>query len=241
MQRVAVPSTSSSLELYLAEINRYPLLTVDEEQRLAREFRKDSDTRAAHRLVTANLRFVVVIARRYTNGGGARLADLIQEGNMGLMESVRRFDPSRGVRLVTYASWWIRAYIRQHLLRSASLVRAVPGAGHEALAADVPLETAGDDPGLHLTLAASEEASPESGLAQAQERAVIRRHVSDALEHLDERERFLVGARLMTDEPLSLREVGRRFGCSQERVHQLQARAQRKLGLHLRAVELDLA
>jgi RNA polymerase sigma-32 factor len=233
-------SIPSALRSYLASIRAFPVLSPEEELSLAEAYRRSGDTAAAHRLVTANLRFVVVIARRYTHGS-ARLADLIQEGNIGLMEGVRRFDPSRGVRLVTYASWWIRAYIRQHLLRSASLVRAVPGARRDVLDGDVPLDAAADDRGLPLALAASEEASPESGLVRAQERAAIRRHVSEALEHLDERERFLVGARLMTDEPLSLREVGRRFGCSQERVHQLQTRAQRKLGDHLRAIELDLA
>src|SRR5512133_377614 len=122
MQRVAVPSTSSSLELYLAEINRYPLLTVDEEQRLAREFRKDGDTRAAHRLVTANLRFVVKVAYEYRSYG-FRMADLVQEGNIGLMKAVQKFDPDKGIRLISYAVWWIRAYIQNYILKSWSLVK----------------------------------------------------------------------------------------------------------------------
>jgi RNA polymerase sigma-32 factor len=232
-----MPSDSSALRSYLASIRAFPVLSPEEERSLAEAYRRDGDTAAAHQLVTANLRFVVVIARRYTNGG-ARLADLIQEGNIGLMEAVKRFDPSRGVRLVSYASWWIRAYVRQHLLRSASLVRSAPGAGLEG---DVPLEGTGDEFGQLLAIADDDESSPEAGLALAQEREEARRRVSEALAHLDERERFLVDARLMTDEPLSLREVGLRFGCSQERVHQLQVRAQRKLGAHLRAIEVDVA
>ncbi|HET9599150.1 MAG TPA: sigma-70 family RNA polymerase sigma factor [Anaeromyxobacteraceae bacterium] len=227
-------SDSASVRPYLASIRAFPLLSSEQERTLAEAYLRDGDVEAAHQLVTANLRFVVLIARRYTTSG-ARLADLIQEGNIGLMEAVKRFDPSRGVRLVTYASWWIRAYMRQHLLRSASLVRAA--AGSDAFEGDLPLDGASED----LALAVAGESSPEDGLADAQEREVARRRITEALTHLDERERFLVGARLLTDEPLSLREVGRRFGCSQERVHQLQARAQRKLGVHLRAAELEVA
>jgi RNA polymerase sigma-32 factor len=228
-------ASDSTLRSYLSSIRSFPVLSQDEERSLAEAYQRNGDTAAAHRLVTANLRFVVLIARRYTSGGG-RLADLVQEGNIGLMEAVKRFDPSRGVRLVSYASWWIRAYIRQHLLRSASLVRA-PAPGAEA---DVPLDGA-DEELAHLFALTDDRTSPEAGLAHAQEREAVRRRVSEALSHLDARERFLVGARLMTDEPLSLREVGLRFGCSQERVHQLQTRAQRKLGVHLRAAEVELA
>jgi RNA polymerase sigma-32 factor len=234
-----MPSDSSALRSYLSAIRAFPVLSQEEEQSLAEAYRRRGDAAAAHRLVTANLRFVVVVARRYT-AGTTRLADLIQEGNVGLMEAVKRFDPSRGVRLVTYASWWIRAYMRQHLLRTASLVRTAPGATREGLEGDLPLDGTGDDFGQLFALA-DDASSPEAGLAVAQEREVVRRRVAEALACLDERERFLVGARLMADEPLSLREVGLRFGCSQERVHQLQARARRKLGDHLRAAEVDAA
>src|SRR5512133_2219798 len=122
MPRMSLPSMSNSLELYLSEINRYPLLTVDEEQRLARDFRRDGDTRAAHRLVTANLRFVVKVAYEYRSYG-FRMADLIQEGNIGLMKAVQKFDPDKNIRLISYAVWWIRAYIQNYILKSWSLVK----------------------------------------------------------------------------------------------------------------------
>jgi RNA polymerase sigma-32 factor len=110
------------LDYYLSEINRNPLLTVEEEQRLARSYRERGDTRAAHALVTANLRFVVKVAYGYRSYG-LRMADLVQEGNIGLMKSVQKFDPDLGIRLISYAVWWIRAYIQNYVLRSWSLVK----------------------------------------------------------------------------------------------------------------------
>src|SRR6266511_4015435 len=99
----------------------HPLLTVEEEQSLARAYVK-GETRAAHRLITANLRFVVKIAYEYRSYG-LNLADLVQEGNIGLMKAVQKFDPERGIRFVSYAVWWIRAYIQNSILRSFSLVK----------------------------------------------------------------------------------------------------------------------
>lgn len=111
-----------SLAAYLTEVGRHPLLTVDEELALARAYRETGDKRAAHTLVTANLRFVVKVASGY-RGYGLRLSDLIQEGNLGLMKAVQKFDPDMGIRLVSYASWWIRAYIQAYVLQSWSIVK----------------------------------------------------------------------------------------------------------------------
>ncbi|MFL5273375.1 MAG: RNA polymerase factor sigma-32 [Anaeromyxobacteraceae bacterium] len=122
MSRESVPSTSSSLERYLAEISKLPLLTLDEEQRLARVYREKGDSHAAHRLVTANLRFVVKVSYEYRSYG-FKIADLVQEGNIGLMKAVQKFDPDKGIRLISYAVWWIRAYIQNYILKSWSLVK----------------------------------------------------------------------------------------------------------------------
>ena len=113
---------AATLELYLSEINRFPLLSVAEEQEFARAFRDRGDTRAAHRLVTANLRFVVKVAYEYRSYG-FRMAGLVQEGNIGLMKAVQKFDPDKGIRLISYAVWWIRAYIQNFILKSWSLVK----------------------------------------------------------------------------------------------------------------------
>ncbi|MGQ0507332.1 MAG: RNA polymerase factor sigma-32 [Myxococcaceae bacterium] len=113
--------SAGSRSMYLSEINLYSLLTVEEEQKLARRFRK-GDLQAGHRLVTANLRFVVKVSYEYRSYG-IKMSDLIQEGNIGLMKAVQKFDPDKGIRLISYAVWWIRAYIQNYILKSWSLVK----------------------------------------------------------------------------------------------------------------------
>ena len=115
-------SADRSLDRYVAEINKYPLLTREEEVKLAERYRGDGAEDAAHRLVVANLRFVVKTAHEY-RGYGLKLLDLIQEGNIGLMIAVKKFDPAKGYRLVSYAVWWIRAYIQSFIMRAWSLVK----------------------------------------------------------------------------------------------------------------------
>jgi RNA polymerase sigma-32 factor len=114
--------TTGALDRYLAEISRIPILSAAEERDLARRFRQQGDLRAGHELITSNLRFVVKVAFEYRSYG-LRMGDLIQEGNLGLMRAVQKFDPEREIRLISYAVWWIRAYIHGHILRSWSLVK----------------------------------------------------------------------------------------------------------------------
>jgi RNA polymerase sigma-32 factor len=118
----SLPVPVDNLTLYLAEINRFPLLSAEEETTLAERFRRDGDLEAAHRLITSNLRFVVKIAGEYRSYG-LKMLDLIQEGNIGLMMAVRKFDPGKGVRLVSSAVWWIRAYIQNHIMSAWSLLK----------------------------------------------------------------------------------------------------------------------
>ncbi len=118
----AMMGPHQGLDRYMTEIRRFPLLTREEENELAVRLRDEQDVDAAHHLVTSNLRFVVKVAMEYRNYG-ARLLDLVQEGNVGLMHAVRKFDPERGYRLITYAVWWIRAYIQSYLLKAFSLVK----------------------------------------------------------------------------------------------------------------------
>ncbi len=122
MSQAGLPVVSDTFEHYMAQINRFALLSREEEFALARRYRQQGDLAAAHRLICANLRFVVKIAQEYRNYG-LRLLDLIQEGNIGLMMAVKKFDPERGIRLISYAVWWIRAYIQNYVIRSWSLVK----------------------------------------------------------------------------------------------------------------------
>jgi RNA polymerase sigma-32 factor len=122
----------SELDRYVAEIERYPLLRKEEEAALARRWRDSGDVAAAHALVTANLRFVVKIAYEY-RGYGARLLDLVQEGSVGLMQAVKRFDPDKGYRLITYAVFWIRSYIHTFLMGTARMFRIGTSRAHRRL------------------------------------------------------------------------------------------------------------
>jgi RNA polymerase sigma-32 factor len=117
-----VPSVVGSLDAYISAVHRIPVLSQDEEQALSRRFNEDNDLESARQLVMSHLRFVVHVARGY-NGYGLQLSDLIQEGNIGLMKAVKRFDPDQGVRLVSFAVHWIRAEMHEFILRNWRIVK----------------------------------------------------------------------------------------------------------------------
>lgn len=118
----SLPVPSNSLQSYLAQIRNYPVLSREEEYELAMELRETGDLEAARKLIVSNLKFVVRIANEYKNYN-VNTMDLIQEGNVGLMKAVRGFDPTKGYRLISYAVWWIRAYIQNHIMKTWSLVK----------------------------------------------------------------------------------------------------------------------
>lgn len=117
-----LPVVKNSLESYLVQINQFPLLTKEQEFKLAVKYRKHTDIEAAQKLITSNLRFVVKVAFEYKSYG-VKLLDLIQEGNIGLMMAVKKFDPYKGYRFISYAIWWIRAYIQNFIIKTWSLVK----------------------------------------------------------------------------------------------------------------------
>jgi len=119
---LVVMSPEGGLSRYLTEIRKFPMLTKDEEFMLAKSWREHQDTEAAHRLVTSHLRLVAKIAMGY-RGYGLPIGEVISEGNVGLMQAVKKFEPDKGFRLATYAMWWIRASIQEYILRSWSLVK----------------------------------------------------------------------------------------------------------------------
>ena len=124
MSNITLPSITSqgSLQKYLISIRKFPILEMEEEYTLAKMWKSKKDLNAAHKLVTSHLRLVAKIAMGY-KGYGLPIADLISEGNIGLMQAVKRFDPDKGFRLATYAMWWIRAAIQEYILHSWSLVK----------------------------------------------------------------------------------------------------------------------
>ena len=120
--RLPILSSEGNLAFYLQEIKKFPILTAEEEYMLAKRYKEHDDTKAAHKLVTSHLRLVAKIAMGY-RGYGLPVTDLISEGNVGIMQAVKKFDPERGFRLATYAMWWIRAQIQEYVLHSWSLVK----------------------------------------------------------------------------------------------------------------------
>jgi RNA polymerase sigma-32 factor len=278
-------SPNQSIDRYVAEISRYSLLNRDQEIELAESYTKHGDLQAAHKLVVSNLRFVVKIAHEY-RGYGLKLLDLVQEGNIGLMMAVKKFDPSKGYRLISYAVWWIRAYIQNFIIRSWSLVKlgttqaqrklffklrserdkadrqAGPGesasvktlAGRlkvaEGEVSDMELRLAARDfsldaelePGSrqsHLDLLPDESVSQEDRLASLEQRRLVRGKVHEAMGTLNEKERYIVVNRLMTDEPKTLQEIGQHFSISRERARQIEGNVMRKIRSHLQGCGLE--
>jgi len=117
-----LPAHTTSLQRYMAELSNYPVLSREEEYELAMKYKNDGDLDAARKLVSSNLKFVVKVANEYKNYG-LNTMDLIQEGNIGLMHAVKGFDPNKGYRIISYAVWWIRAYIQNYIIKSWSLVK----------------------------------------------------------------------------------------------------------------------
>lgn len=270
----ATASTHKSLDRYMAEIHKYKLLSREQEVELARRYQRESDLDAAHQLVVANLRFVVKISHEY-RGYGLRLLDLIQEGNIGLMMAVKKFDPEKGYRLISYGVWWIRAYIQNFIMRSWSLVKlgttqaqrklffklrserdrlereaASEGSDTETLAerlgvgandiTTMEMRLAARDFSLdveiqegarqtHMDMLKSSFRSQEEEYAEEEERSLLRGKVYEAMEHLNEKERYIVENRLLTDEPKTLQEIGKHFKISRERARQIEGNVLRKI------------
>lgn len=251
---MGLPVVTDSVQSYLAEVSRYPMLSAEDEFRVAERYYKTRAIEDAHTLVTSNLRYVVKIALEFRNYG-CRLADLIQEGNIGLMTAVKKFNPYKGFRLITYATWWIRSFIQDYILKSRGLVRKSTKAlkkklfykptaltdGAEAevqlsspedadLRNDLSLDaTVGEDSTTHLDLLKDEGPGPLESVARNQESALVQREVSSALALLNEKERVVVEKRLMADEPESLQVIGDSLGITRERVRQIESQALKKL------------
>jgi len=268
-----LPVVKNSLETYLVQINQFPLLTPEQEFDLAVRYQKHNDISAAHQLITSNLRFVVKVALEYKSYG-VKLLDLIQEGNIGLMMAVKKFDPYKGNRFISYAIWWIRAYMQNFIIKTWSLVKIGTTQAqkklfykigkvrkelesdpenekrYERLAKDldVPKEDlmemeqrmASRDLSLdapfdegkeltHLDLLQEESPSQEETLALEQEKEIREREVQKALKRLSEKEVFIIKNRIMSDEPLTLQEIGSHLKLSRERVRQIESEALKKL------------
>jgi RNA polymerase sigma-32 factor len=281
------PGESSSIErfdplsAYLREVQRHRLLTPEETQALAEKFVKTQDSAAAARLVTSNLRLVVKIAYEYRRAY-KNIMDLIQEGNIGLMQAVKRYDPYRGVKLSSYAAWWIRAYILRFILNNWRLVKLGTTQAQRKLFFNLRKKRAelvalGIDPTnaeiakqlnvpesevaeMDVRLQSSEKSldapmgdgegratakvdtmpslveGPESLIADSELQGLLKEKLGAFRTTLVGKEKDLAifDERLVADEPLTLQELGDRFGISRERVRQLEQRLTGRLREYLR-------
>src|SRR5918997_1115395 len=222
-------ATGDSIRMYLAEIGRVPLLNHADEIRLANGIARGCK-RSKDRLVEANLRLVVSIAKKYRNRGVSFL-DLIQEGNLGLIRAAEKFDPSKGFKFSTYATWWIRQAITRAIADKGRTIRIpvhmvekvnkyhrthrrmVQGLGREPSEEEISSEL-----GVFLEDAGS--VTPTDAVSES----LLKAHLREALDELPERERQIIELRfgMKDDRPRTLEEVGREFDITRERVRQIQ-------------------
>ena len=269
-------SSDAGLSRYLSEIRKFPLLTPEDEFMFAKRLKEHGDPEAARKLVTSHLRLVAKIAMGY-RGYGLPISEIVSEGNVGLMQAVKRFDPDKGFRLATYAMWWIRASIQEYVLRSWSMVKMGTTAAQKKLffnlrkaksnigaieegdltpqhtakladqlgvtereVTDMNRRLSGPDSSLNAPLRSESEsewqdwladdtADQESRLAEREEMGDRHDLLGRALGTLTERERDIIQARRLQDEPATLEDLSQKYGVSRERVRQIEVRAFEKL------------
>ena len=267
----------ASLNRYLSEIRKFPVLKPEQEYMLAKRFQEHGDTKAAEQLGTSHLRLVSKIAMGY-RGYGLPVSELISEGNIGLMQGVKKFDPDRGFRLATYAMWWIRASMQEFILRSWSLVKIGTTAAQKKLffnlrrmknnlqafedgdlnqealrkiatdlgvseeevnnmnrrmamggdtSLNVPMREDGD--GQWQDWLVDDTPLQDERVADAQEGDMRHALLSEAMDSLNEREKYILTQRRLIEEPQTLEELSQTYSVSRERVRQIEVRAFEKL------------
>jgi len=251
----------------MSEVQRHPLLTREEELALARHYRDTGDVQAAYRLVASNLRLVVKLAHEY-HRNPLSLLDLVQEGNIGLMQAVKKYDPERGVKLSSYAAWWIRAYILRYIMDNWKMVKlgtteaqrklffklrqeqekltaqgfeATPKMlaerlnvseqdvvemdqrlGHDEVSLDAPVGEDQRETRMERFLPSSAQ-GVEERLGNEQLKNLFREKLEEFAKTLKDKERYIFENRLTSDEPLTLQDIGDKYGVSRERARQIEA------------------
>ena len=274
-----------NLSRYLQDIQRFPLLEPEEEYMLAKRWKEREDPEAAARLVNSHLRLVAKLAMGY-RGYGLPLGEVISEGNVGLMQAIKRFEPEKGFRLATYAMWWIKASIQEYILRSWSLVKIGTTAAQKKLffnlrrmkgeikaleEGDLKQENlqeiatklnvseqevinmnrrmAGPDSSLNAPLRADSEGewqdwliddsdNQETVLADQEEMVERRKMLAEAMKVLNDRERQILSARRLQDNPKTLEDLSQDYNISRERVRQIEVRAFEKLQKSMKAAAI---
>jgi len=274
-----VLSNEGGLALYLAQIKKFPMLEAEEEYMLAKNWRKTGNLKSAEKLVTSHLRLVAKIAMGY-KGYGLPVNEMISEGNVGLMQAVKKFEPEKGFRLATYAMWWIKAAIQEYVLRSWSLVKIGTTTAQKKLFFNlkkiknqIAPKTEGDLRNEHVSEIAKKlnvreeevvsmnrrlsgkehslnapigedgdqwqdwvvdkEMDQELRFAQQEEMGQRKDLLQDSIKILNEREKEILYARRLTDEPLTLEDLSKKYKISRERIRQIENKAFEKLQKHM--------
>jgi RNA polymerase sigma-32 factor len=260
------------LSRYLAEVRRYPFLSKEEELRLVKEFQTTGSRDSAIKLILSNLRVSVAIAREYLHAG-VEMLDLIQEGNVGLMQAIRKFDPEKGVRFYSYAAWWVRAYILRYLLNNYRLVKIGTTQDQRKLfynlnkekrkleregfvtdaklladrlhvrereviemeqrlggwdvSLDQPLGQDHED--TLMDILPSQMVPTDEKLAESELREVFRRKLAAFAATLDERYADILRNRILSENPMTLEDIGRKYNISRERARQLEEKIIKRL------------
>ncbi len=270
-----IPS-AGGLSIYLSQIKKFPMLDAEEEYMLAKNWRENGNLQSAHKLVTSHLRLVAKIAMGY-RGYGLPVNELISEGNIGLMQAVKKFDPDKGFRLATYAMWWIKAAIQEYVLRSWSLVKMGTTTAQKKLffnlkkiknqiapgqegdlkddqvneiskRLDVDSDEVinmnrrmmGQEKSLNDPIKSGETEEWQDWLvderldqellfSQKQEYDDKRKLLEDAMKILNEREKEIIIARRLIENPITLEELSKKYKISRERIRQIETKAFEKL------------
>jgi RNA polymerase sigma-32 factor len=276
---------TDALSRYLAEIRRFPLLSREEETEIARRYVKYKDPQDAYRLVTANLRLVVKLAYEFARAT-KNVLDLIQEGNVGLMEAVKNFDPEHGIRFPSYAVWWVRAYIYRYLINNWRLVKIgttqaqrklffnlrketerleregfkpqplllasrlgvresdvremQERMGQSEVSLDQPVGAGDGNDTRLLDVIPDTGGNPETETADREWRDFAHDKVEEFAATLEGKELEIFRARLLSDDPETLQDIGARFGISRERVRQIETRLKQRLKQFIEASAPDV-
>lgn len=272
-------ATQDTLRLYLKEISAFPMLEPEKEFELARRVRDHGDQDAAFQIVTSHLRLVVKIAMDFQRRWMQNVLDLVQEGNVGLMRAVQKFDPEKGIKFSYYAAFWIKAYILKFIMDNWRLVKIGTTQAQRKLfynlnkerrrlqslgfdpdtstlsknlnvseeevqemeqrlgSQDMSLDTtlADDSTTTRLDVLPALQPSIEDTLARNEISETLQGHLESILPKLSDKERDILEMRLLADSPITLREIGERYGITRERVRQLETRLLQKLRTHLAA------
>lgn len=272
------------LQAYLMEIQRYNLLSREEEFDLAVRHLETKDPEATYKLITSNLRLVVKIALDFQRYWMANLLDLIQEGNIGLMQAVKKFDPYRGVKLSSYASFWIKAYILKFIMDNWRLIKIGTTQSQRKLFFNLKKEKEhldrmgyAPEPKLlaerldvkeseviemnqrmegwelsleapindessytHKDMVVAEEIPTDEVLARQESQSLIRNKIDELRSTLNEKEKDILTNRLLSENPLTLQQLGERYSISRERIRQIEERLMKKIKVHLEKEVPDL-